>query len=295
LDKSLAVDIRHAIAFLIKEGETSYPYEREVRLFELLTWFLFPNRAVRMRRAAIRLAGTKFLERIERACIRRGKVHTEGPAEHAMILLAHPAYTNLYNGSVGRHGGWTQLAQEMTIKQFNNKLSARAKDISLIAELVDYRLRYLDHEAGKGRPANITHALVFVWHYHRDNPPVVQRKKLVKQWVMYKKSAAFLYVMERWEPQLCLGVKLGERGFASYLKEQANNFGTLTRFFGMCAYVAERLAESSRKATLVRCFPSADVLPRVKPESKPLPPEELAKFLQEYPGPHGLYEKFQAT
>jgi hypothetical protein len=96
MDNDLATEIRNGIELLISEDKGVFAYEREVTLFALQVWILFPGSSRMLERATL-LAGAKLLDWIEHSYQRRHKGRI-GSAKLLASLLETDDYRDLYDG-----------------------------------------------------------------------------------------------------------------------------------------------------------------------------------------------------
>jgi hypothetical protein len=275
MDHDTVEFVRDSIELLIRDRDEAFRYERLVRLYELQTWVHFPDN-FGIGRTAVRIVGTRLLAEIENDYLSEQSDKEPGTAATLRALLRRPVYRNLFDETVGAHGGWTNLRFEMTPKGFDAARNSRAKANMTVAQLVDYRFRFLDQGGVNVQMANAAHAYVFRWNDKAEGR-VLSGKTIRTRWTAGQEGAVFIYVslIHRFQftPR-----RLAAKRFLEGLRAEASRPKRLRRYFGMCAYVAERLYTSTREADILGCFPSAEVLERIHPETEPLSDEELKRL-----------------
>jgi hypothetical protein len=284
VNQNLRDTIRQAIELLVSATEAEHAYQRPIELFAFYAWMLFP-RSKRMRQDGRLLASVKLLRRLER---KFGKnILKKGSASALLKFLRKDAFQSLYDQEISPRGGWTRLATTtMTYASFDNEVGKKLADLEIVADLLDFRFRYLDH-GGAMKNGNIIHGHVFRWWQGRTaSMPRISRDSIQKRWKDNKISAIFAYTAQKLGPQFGISPLAGNR-FTATLIAEANNTEKLKRYFGMCRYVAHTLNDQG----VIRCFPSEEVLPPVRPETLPIEPQTLDEFLGSY---SDLYNGYQA-
>jgi hypothetical protein len=278
--------IRQAIELLVSDTNVEYAHQRPIALFAFYAWTLFP-RSSRKQQAARLLASVKLLRRLEKKFA--NKISEKNSASALRKFLSKNAFQSLYDQEIGPPGGWTRLATTMTYAEFDDEAEKRLADLHIVADLLDFRFKYLNH-GGIKRNGNIIHGHVFRWWQGRtpsDLPsmPGISRDSIQKRWKNNKMSAIFVYTAQRLGPQFGIN-PLADNRFTATLIAEANNTEKLKRYFGKCRYVAHTLNDRD----VTRCFPSEEVLPCVHPETLPIEPKTLVEFLRAYPD---LYNEYQ--
>jgi hypothetical protein len=184
-------DLEDAVTLLVREREENFEGERAIRLFQFHTWIMFPDSPLYSTWAGF-LAAAKYLTRIEEEHFtdeesarfaREDRESTlvnlrDMPPQTVNRILAlrsaNKAYRQIYDRFIARPGGLLALLNTPTPTQFDVAVNYRIDHLYIVADLVDYRLRYLQHpEQIKnviGDGANHNHALWFCWFPTRSIP-----------------------------------------------------------------------------------------------------------------------------
>jgi len=103
----MSFDLNGTIELLISNparSEPAFPYEREIRLYQLRTWVSCPDPAIVEMAAA--LCGAKYLKLLERKLTPRlldlGK---EQSSDDLKRYLKDVSYGKLYDSTIGEYGG----------------------------------------------------------------------------------------------------------------------------------------------------------------------------------------------
>lgn len=162
MDQDTVEFVRDGIELMIRARDEAFRHERLVRLYELQTWVYFPGNWAIVR-TAVRLVGARLLDEAEKDYLTKHTDMEPGTTATLRALLRRPNYRNLFDETVGAHGGWTNLRHEMSARGFDKERMARDEANMTVSELVDYRFRCLDHGGVKAQMANSAHACVFRW------------------------------------------------------------------------------------------------------------------------------------
>jgi len=250
-----------------RQRVNSFPYEREIRLFQLQTWIYCPdNKIIRI---AGRLAAAKFLEAREERWLKETGRGRRGRAVTLRRLLNDVEYRDMFDAVIGAYGGWTKLLRTMTLKEFDDLLYKRKKDSETICSAIDYRFRYLDHGGLIPSEANITHGHYFRWS---DRTQPISYRTISMRWQRGRESAILLYVSERhgfnFVPR-----DLARKNFLNGLTREAADLDHMQRFFGTCAYVAEKM---NKAGALSWTVPSN--IPRLRPSTQSLSADDCQRM-----------------
>jgi hypothetical protein len=286
VDKALAYEVQRMIKLLIGDDEEEFSFQKEIALVRLQTFILFPDRAEKMLKTATLLSCARFLQSLESSGRKKVAKDTT-PFELLNRTLSRERNSRLYDACFGPDMGWWALAREPSQQAFRKRVEKRRSKLKTVVSLIDYRFRYLDHQQGNPKNANITHSHVYVWL----SRGMKGRDRIIADWNLTKITAPFIYVTQKWGT-IFRYPRLGERDFIKTLKRNVSNRDELRRELGMFAYVADKLISAEPNAPFVGCIPSANELPRVQPSTAPLPVDEIKSFLDRYPGRDGLAERF---
>jgi hypothetical protein len=80
------------------------------------------------------------------------------------LRSTNPTYWNVYDNIIAPYGGLPALLGLATPDKFDRAMEKqRDAKPKVVADLVDYQLRYALHEQGSGNGANLNHAMFFKW------------------------------------------------------------------------------------------------------------------------------------
>ena len=123
----------------------------------------------------------------------------------------------------------------------------------IISDLIDYRLRYIQHGSGNQKVtadpngANHNHALFFCWWPTRQvksgrgktSPnKSVSIKTMRKWWKKFERSALFIYLIQKHGFHQ-LPMDTDDDSFVDDLLRESNDTSELLRFLGAYAYLVE--------------------------------------------------------
>jgi hypothetical protein len=77
-------------------------------------------------------------------------------------------YRQIYDQLIGKRGGLLALLQAPSPSDFDQAINDRMDRMNIVVELIDYRLRYIQHigaekVAADSNSANHNHAMFFCW------------------------------------------------------------------------------------------------------------------------------------
>jgi hypothetical protein len=198
VNRNLSDTIRKAIELLVSDIEAEHAYQRPIELFALYAWMLFP-RSKRMRQDARLLASVKLLRKLERKFSKN--ICEKNSASALRKFLRQDAFQSLYDQEISPLGGWTRLATTMTYAEFGDEAEKKFSDLEIVADLLDFRFRYLNH-GGAMKNGNIMHGHVFRWWQGRTaSMPRISRDSIQKRWKDNKASAIFAYTAQKFGAQ----------------------------------------------------------------------------------------------
>lgn len=183
---------RHHILFVLEDviellagaREANFEYEFEVRLFQFQTWILFSDEDPHPKWAGS-IAGIKVLDWMEEkhfADEEGGRLAARGdppsidlsdkPDQTLEVIerlwREDQAYRNIYNSTIGKPGGLLGLLTTPSPKSFDNDIKQRFEQSRIAADLVEFRIRAVQHGLGKAAKLNRkdpgqNRAMFFYW------------------------------------------------------------------------------------------------------------------------------------
>ena len=229
-------DVDDCLRLLLNAREEKFPYERCIRLFQFQTWIWYPSERGIAPRAAGRLAAAAILREIEQD--RFGK---NIPLSSLQILSQSDKYRKIFDALIAPHGGWSALlmADEVDPTEFNTRIRAQTgRRAEIIADLIEYRLRAVNHPPTGPDRSKITHAIFFNWWPNRRS---FTTRIAFHWWKRVKRTAAFIYLIEkRGFPMKPPSV---DEEFCKRLKHPAISSIRLKKFFSEYAFVTGSLEE----------------------------------------------------
>ena len=273
MDTETVADV---IRLLIGHRKPSYPDEAPVCLYLLQVWIQFPDSEDMVNTAGIQLCN-RILALAERRLARQNQRPT-GTAQVLRSLLADPSNARLYDDLIGKHGGWMRVRKE---DDFDKRMNIRYAENEAVADMIDYRFRYLDHSRNPdSRTANISHAQVYRWRATKPGASVAG-KAIRTRWATSKTSAVFIYANYRLRQCMCPAL-LFPRDPLRNLREQASDTALMQRYFGVCAYVAEKLNEYGKNDQSEDYYPNGEILKRIRPRTARVSDVDLEKLKSTY-------------
>ncbi len=169
--------------------------------------------------------------------------------------------------------------------EFDRFVHNRIEKMHIVGDLIDYRLRYIQHGSGDGKTldskiANHNHALFFCWWPTKDIKggrgktipgKSVSIKTMGTWWDTFEISALFIYLIERHRFDQ-LPMHTDEGLFVDDLLRASNDSEGLLRFFGAYAYLVETFKKVTDDLIYV---PVPDSIPRVPISTLPFSTAEL--------------------
>ena len=157
-------DAADVVALLTETRTERFTYEYAICLFQFLTWMIFPDtRETDYVKSAGPMAAAMFLERLEEQVFvdedggRRLKLGEDFPLVYLDdkpdqtverirdLRLSNDAYRRIFNRFIAEKGGLLGLLRASPPRDFDSATDARIEQLNLISDLVDYRLRYVQH------------------------------------------------------------------------------------------------------------------------------------------------------
>jgi hypothetical protein len=226
------------ISLLVGNRDERFEYERAIRLFELQSWICVPE--VRTIRSAGLVAATKIANSIG------GEYMTLEE-----LRLKNPTYWNMYNKVIAPYGGLSALLETESPSSFDQLMTKHRAKAKVVADLVEYRLRYALHGQGSPNGANLNHAMFFKWwptHTLTGKRGVRAKGKcpsprtMRSMWSPLKESAIFIYLHERHGFALSPPrADVEADRFVAEISNRAGELAELRRLFEAYAYIAEAI------------------------------------------------------
>jgi hypothetical protein len=164
-------------------------------------------------------------------------------------LRANRTYKKVHDYIFATGGALPRLLHCPTPEAFDADVAKRREKAQIVADLVDYRLRYAQHRPTNGH-INISHVVFLKWwptHHIKGRRGVTVKGKskstkiLFERWHEFQPSSIFIYLNERQGYSQIPG--FGDLNFELLkpLIDAANDADELRRFFGAYAYIAEAI------------------------------------------------------
>ncbi|MGD0334820.1 MAG: hypothetical protein ABSA90_16435 [Xanthobacteraceae bacterium] len=333
-EKGLPIfDVEDVVTLLAHKREEAFEGERAVRLFQFRTWILFPDSDEgRATKCAELITAAKFLDRAEEnyfwdkdsarykfldpaeenyfwdeesARLDRedkptGVNFTHKPPQTLkridMLRKDNNAYREIYDRLIGRRGGLLALLDAASPAGFDRAIQLRISQMHIIPDLIDYRLRYIQH--GRGNPkvtahpngANHNHALFFCWwpthgvqsSRGRTSPnKSVSPKTMRKWWQTFEESALFIYLIHKHGfRQLPMDTDGGS--FIDNLLRESNDTREILQFFGAYAYLVETFMKAHSDLFYVSVPVSIARIPILTPPFSKAELETISQYDKHY-------------
>jgi hypothetical protein len=268
------LDIDDTIKLLVtdpRQRAASFPFEREIRLFQFKTWIYFPE--TEMVRMAGRIVGTLYLMHLASGISVESLRHVPEKILSSTDyerLFENADYQSLFDEIIGIYGGWERLLDTKTPQDFDDELKKRFDTSETVCQMIGYRYRYLAHGGTNSREANISHSEVYRWKGPTNK---LSWKTIRSRWQANKQSAVFLFTSENYDfrppPVLTMG-------FLGTLSHEAADTKRILKFFGYAAYVQEMLNAAQPGSSNV-IIPST--VKRIRPPTRPFSDEERNRML----------------
>ena len=272
-EKALPIfNVEDIASLLAHKREEAFEGERAVRLFQFRVWVLFPgtNEAKAAKWAAL-ITAVKLLEGAEEDYF-VGEEDARQRAEHdrgtfvylndkppqttrriQTLKKENNVYREIYDRLIARRGGLLALLDSPSPADFDYAMQKRIEHLPIISDLIDYRLRYIQHGSGNRRVpadpkgANHNHALFFCWWPTHEvksgrgktSPnKSVSIKTMSKWWKIFERSALFIYLIQKHGFHQ-LPIDTDDDYFVDNLLRESNDTGEILRFLGAYAYLVE--------------------------------------------------------
>jgi hypothetical protein len=281
--------LNDAAKLLVGNREEKFEYERAILLFQFRTWIFAP--AEETIRYAGLIAATKLLRTIETDWYLPEGISDGLPditLDRIIDLRGKTSYWDLYNKIIGAYGGLTALLETPRPRTFDSAIQKQKTKAKVVADLVEYRLRYALHGQGSAKGANINHAMFFNWwptHTLPGKRGVTAKNKSVSPrtmsavWSSLKESTIFVYLHERQGFRLSPPeTDVEADSFVRTISVDAKELAEVRRLFGAYAYIAEAIQHVTGEPPYITI---PQELPRV-PISVPVFSDVEQRTISEY-------------
>jgi hypothetical protein len=308
----IVLDLEDTISLLTFGRNEKFEGERAICLFQFVTWILFPDtQRNRYAEWAAMISAVKYLDRIEENYFAaeedvrlRDRDETpvvnlnDKPDQTIRIIESfkrkNATYRQLYDRFIGRRGGTLELLYTPSPTDFDEAIRSRIKQLDIIANLVEYRLRCAQHMEALPRAdhssdlLNSSHAMFFYWWpTHtikgvRGKTPTnksVSPRTMGTWWKQTEDSAIFLYLTQRHYFDQQIPTETADDFFIDGIIRASEKKSDLTRFFGMYAYVVDTLKQADCDLLYVKV---PKEIPRIPVKTSPFTAQEL-KTISQYP------------
>jgi hypothetical protein len=303
------LNLEDVLTLLAHKREEAFEGERAVRLFQFRIWILFPGRdeAIAAKWAEL-ITAAKLLDRAEedyfsdeedarqrRADDRVFVDLTDKPMQTLTRIETlrkdNNTYRQIYDQLIGRRGGLLALIYTARPFDFDSAVHLRFDRLNIISDLIDYRLRYVQHCICNARViadpngANHNHALFFCWwpthgiQSRRGKTPPnksVVPKTMNKWWKKLERSALFVYLIQKHGFHL-LPIDTDDDSFIDHLLRETRDTAEVRRFLGAYAYLAEIFTKAHGDLFYVSI---PDSIPRIPISTPPFSKAELETISQ---------------
>ena len=225
----LVFDVEDVVKLLARKREEAFEGERAIRLFQFRAWIFCPgtNEANAPKWAAL-IAAVKFLDLAEEDYFadeedaRLRAVHGRGTLVNLndkppqttwrieTLSKSNKTYREIYDRLIAGRGGLLALLDAPSPADFDRAIQMQFDRMHIVSDLIDYRLRYIQHVSGNQKlaadpnGANHNHALFFCWWPTHEvksgrgktSPnKSVSIKTMSKWWKKFERSALFIYLI----------------------------------------------------------------------------------------------------
>jgi hypothetical protein len=177
-------------------------------------------------------------------------------------------YQALFDEIIAPRGGLLAFLDSVNSSEFDVIMKRYREQVAVVADLMDYRFRYLDHGGTDKRLANLSHA--YVYRFKKiEGGQTISGKTIRTRWTELKSKAIFIYVSEKTNSKF-YPREIHKNEFLDGLTKEANDLEALMTYFGKCAYISDCFS-GGRDEPMLNCFPPNDELPRIRPKTDELP------------------------
>ena len=298
-EKGLPIfDVEDVVSLFAHKREEAFEGERAVRLFQFRAWILCPGtNEVNAPKWAALITAVKFLDRMEedyfadeeserlyREDRPTGIDLTHKPPQTTWRIETlgknNSTYREIYDRLIARRGGLLALLDAPSPADFDHAIQMQFDRMHIISDLIDYRLRYIQHRSGNHKVtadpngANHNHALFFCWWPTHEvksgrgktSPnKSVSIKTMSKWWKKFERSALFIYLIQKHGSHQ-LPMDTDDDSFVDDLLHEANDTGEMLRFLGAYAHLVETFNKAHSDLFYVSV---PDSIPRVPVSTPP--------------------------
>ncbi len=299
------LNLQKLLELLACKREEAFEGERAIRFFQFRALLLFPDEeeAKYVKWAGL-IAAVKMLETIDDDhFIAEEDARQRERGERTLVMLSDKpsatmaridtlrrdriAYGKLYDEFIAKHGGLMSLLDASRPSEFDQVTNSRIERIHIVADLIDYRLRYIQH-SGDLQPstgANHSHALFFCWWPTHEIPGTrgrtapgksVAPKTMGTWWGKFERTALFIYLIQKHGFQQ-LPMDTDTELFVDGLLRDANDTAEVLRFLGAYAYLVETFRAAGGDLFYL---PIPESVPRVAISTAPFSRTELETISQ---------------
>ena len=263
-------DAEDVVKLLAHERDERFEGERAIRFFQFRIWMLFSDEDdTKYVKWAELIAAVKWLEGMDDDYFlseEDARMREEGETSMINLNFRPPqtlkristlrkdnaVYRQIYDQLIGKRGGLLALLQAPSPSDFDQAINDRMDRMNIVAELIDYRLRYIQHigaekVAADSNSANHNHAMFFCWWLTHEveskrgktSPnKSVSIKTMRTWWKKFERSALFVYLIQKHGFQQ-LPMDADDEFFVGKLLRESNDTREVLRFFGAYAYLID--------------------------------------------------------
>jgi hypothetical protein len=241
-------DVNDAIALLLEQREEAFRGERGTRLFQLQTWIMFPSETNTAPDHAGRIAAAAILRTIEDENFPE---EDEISAGVLGLLLQNASYKTVYDRLVAHGGGWScTILDCIGPAEFDERIAARAKDITRAVRILEVRLRLAQNHPELARKATLSRGIAIL---RQMNPEIEDSPRTNwGSWTSLKRSAFFNYIIERHDFDMRPPRVSDPEKFIEFLFHPQISVQNLQRLFGMSIFAAQQLGEMDKLPSFIR-------------------------------------------
>jgi hypothetical protein len=276
-DKGIVIfDPAKVVTLLTEKGTEAFEGERAIRLFQFLTWILFPQMPeTKYVKWAGLMATVKFLDRMEEWHFmdkESTRLRNEGEettvdldtkppqtiSRIATLRQDNSAYRRVYDLMIGKRGGLLGLLDTPSPASFDHAVRERIDRMHIISNLIDCRLRYIQHGCGGARGAdnrdgaNHNHAMFFCWwpthsikgRRGKTSPDKSASIRTMRTWWKKLATSAFFVYLNDTHGFKQLPPTTDDDFFVDELLRLSNDTAELKRFFGAYLYLTNTFREA---------------------------------------------------
>jgi hypothetical protein len=303
-------DPEDVVKLLAHKREERFEGERATRFFQFRTWMLFSDQDdTKYVKWAGLIAAVKWLELTEDDYFvdeETARLREEGEPIGMIDLTDKPpqtlkrietlskhkaVYRQIYDRLIGKRGGLLAVLHTPSPTDFDQAINSRIDRMHIISDLIDYRLRYIQHGSGSRNVtadpngANHNHAMFFCWwptHEVQSGRGKTSPEKSVSiktmrtWWKKFERSALFIYPIQKHGFQQ-LPMDTDDESFVDNLLHESNDTAEILRFLGAYAYLVDTFREAHSDLIYVSV---PDSIPRISLATSPFSKTELETISQ---------------